>query len=117
MRQTIVITPSLKESAPISHSPVGRYTKTVSSSDPGMARILESLRHPFQATVEVQEIKVPAGQHTHCVTRTNGNRTDSDCAPQTRFEEVVRDGAEITMERLLWEGKGDLEEWLRRILL
>jgi hypothetical protein len=64
--------------------------RSVGSSDPAVARILESLSHPSRATVEVQEIKIPAGEYTHCVARTNGNRTDSDCVPQTRFEEMHR---------------------------
>jgi len=65
-------------------------TRELRSSDPAVAPILEALSHPSQATVEVQEIKIPAAQDTHCVTRTYRNRTDSDCAPQTRFEEMHR---------------------------
>jgi hypothetical protein len=87
MRTTIVLTLAIAVISAGLSAQTGN-PREVRSSDPAMARTLESLSHPAQATVEVQEIKIPAGQYTHCVTRTNGNRTDSDCAPQVRFEEI-----------------------------
>jgi hypothetical protein len=84
MQKTIVLTLAIAAGL----SAQTGETREVLSSDPTVARILESLSHPSQARVEVQEIKIPAGQYTHCVTRPSGNRTDSDCVPQTRFEEV-----------------------------
>ena len=63
-------------------------TKQVRSSDPAVSRILVALSQPSRATAEVQEIKIPAGDYTHCVTTTSGNRSDSDCSPRTRFEQM-----------------------------
>src|SRR5215472_18539461 len=86
MRKTIILT--LVVAAGLS-AQTGN-TRELRSSHPSVARTLEALSHPSQATVEVQEIKIPAGQYTHCVTGTNGNRTNSDCALKTRFEEIHR---------------------------
>jgi len=56
--------------------------KTVLSSDPAIASILESLSHPTTAHVEANDIQVPVGEYTHC--ETHGSSTD--CAPRTNFE-------------------------------
>ena len=56
--------------------------KTVRSSDPTIASILESLSHPTSAHVEANDIRVPLGEYTHC--ETHGSSTD--CAARTNFE-------------------------------
>jgi hypothetical protein len=56
--------------------------KTVRSSDPAVASILEFLSHPNSAHVQANDIRVAVGEYTHC--ETHGSSTD--CTPRTNFE-------------------------------
>ena len=61
--------------------------KTVRSTDPAIAPILESLMtHPKSAKVQAQSINVGFGEYAHCEI----HGSDMDCDPRTKIHRINR---------------------------